>query len=168
MRHGCGDAFSSLSSLSQKSSGSTLLSISSCMRVLTFLSTDLGSLLDSSRRFARNFRHFSLVWSLAGRWRKEQLLFELHQSHTTDLIKFLRIFLKAYGKKKLIAHLNLNLGDLWLLNRLWRRRDSCGCSHLGRVVRWASSRLLKKMIKHFFYMVTCQEKYIIVWKQVGQ
>lgn len=66
MRHGCGDALSNFSKRSQKSSGSTFISISSCINVRTFLSTDFGSLLDNSNRFARNFRHFSLVLSLAG------------------------------------------------------------------------------------------------------
>lgn len=67
MRHGCGDALSKRSNLSQKSSGSTRISISSCISVRTLRSTDFGSLLDSSNRFARNLRHFSLVLSLAGR-----------------------------------------------------------------------------------------------------
>lgn len=66
MRHGCGDALSNFSKRSQKSSGSTFISINSCINVLTFRSTDFGSLLDNSNRFARNFRHFSLVLSLAG------------------------------------------------------------------------------------------------------
>lgn len=66
IRHGCGEAFNNLSNLSQKSSGSTLLSISSCISVRTLRSTDFGSLLDNSNKLARNFRHFSLVLSLAG------------------------------------------------------------------------------------------------------
>lgn len=66
MRHGCGEALSNLSSRSQKSSGSTFMSISSCINVLTLRSTDLGSLLDNSNKLARNLRHFSLVLSFAG------------------------------------------------------------------------------------------------------
>lgn len=66
MRHGCGEALSNLSNLSQKSSGSTLMSINSCIKVRTLRSTDFGSLLDSSNRLARNLRHFSLVLSFAG------------------------------------------------------------------------------------------------------
>lgn len=62
IKQGCGLAFSSRSNLSQNSSGSTFASISSCIRIRTFFSTDFGSLLDSSSRFARNFLHFSLVF----------------------------------------------------------------------------------------------------------
>lgn len=63
MRQGCGLALSNLSSLSQNSSGSTWASISSWMRVRTFISTEGGSLDDRSRRFAKKLRHFSLVLS---------------------------------------------------------------------------------------------------------
>ena len=71
IRQGCGEALSNRSRRSQNSSGSTLVSISSWINVLTFLSTDLGSRLDSSRRFARNFRHFSLVVSTVCRCKTE-------------------------------------------------------------------------------------------------
>lgn len=64
IRHGCGDAFNNLSSLSQNSSGSTLVSINSCIKVRTFRSTALGSRLDNSNKFAKNLRHFSLVLSV--------------------------------------------------------------------------------------------------------
>lgn len=67
MRHGCGEAFNNFSSLSQNSSGSTLVSINSCIKVRTLRSTDLGSRLDNSNRFAKNLRHFSLVFSGFGR-----------------------------------------------------------------------------------------------------
>lgn len=63
IRHGCGEALRSFSNLSQNSSGSTLVSTSSWINVRTFLSTAFGSLDDSSKRFARNFRHFSFVVS---------------------------------------------------------------------------------------------------------
>lgn len=67
MRHGCGEAFNNFSSLSQNSSGSTLASIRSCIKVRTLRSTDLGSRLDNSNKFAKNLRHFSLVLSIV--WR---------------------------------------------------------------------------------------------------
>jgi len=67
MRHGCGEAFNNFSSLSQNSSGSTLVSISSCIKVRTLRSTALGSRLDNSNKFAKNLRHFSLVLSVV--WR---------------------------------------------------------------------------------------------------
>lgn len=67
IRHGWGDAFNNLSSLSQNSSGSTLVSINSCIKVRTCRSTALGSRLDNSNKFAKNLRHFSLV--LAVVWR---------------------------------------------------------------------------------------------------
>lgn len=61
IRHGCGLAFNSRSNRSQNSPGSTVASINSCMSVQTFCATGFGSRLDSSNKFARNFRHFSLV-----------------------------------------------------------------------------------------------------------
>lgn len=64
IRHGCGEAFNNFSSLSQNSSGSTLVSISSCIKVRTLCSTALGSRLDNSNKFAKNLRHFSLVLSV--------------------------------------------------------------------------------------------------------
>lgn len=69
MRHGCGDAFNNFSSLSQNSSGSTFVSINSCINVLTLRSTAFGSRLDNSNKFAKNLRHFSLVFSVVGRWK---------------------------------------------------------------------------------------------------
>lgn len=69
MRHGWGDALSSLSRRSQNSSGSTFVSTSSCIRFRTLRSTAFGSLDDSSSRLARNLRHFSFTVSADGvRW----------------------------------------------------------------------------------------------------
>lgn len=64
IKHGCGEALSNLSRRSQNSSGSTFVSINSCINVLTFLSTAFGSRLDNSNKFAKNFRHFSLMLSV--------------------------------------------------------------------------------------------------------
>jgi hypothetical protein len=62
------------------------MSISSCIRVLTLRSTAFGSLLDNSKRFARNLRHFSLVLSLAGLWKKTERSQNLHRQRSTPYL----------------------------------------------------------------------------------
>lgn len=104
IRHGCGDAFSSRSSRSQNSSGSTLVSISSCINVRTFRSTALGSRLDNSNKFAKNLRHFSLVLSVV--WRCNSF-----QNNNKNYYSFLHVFLCISREKK---SMNLKILSCWL------------------------------------------------------
>lgn len=127
IRHGCGEAFNNFSSLSQNSSGSTLVSINSCIKVRTLRSTDLGSRLDSSNRFAKNLRHFSLVLSVVWRW-KEKIYSYLYYKKRKKIVF---LFYKECQRGFRDRAMSINV-DRWILHKFF---DSSVISYTTNLVR---------------------------------